>query len=169
MKRSKFLNKCTALFIVLLFSISSELVAQYNFAVGLRAGTTAGITLKKITAQESAIEGILGFCGDCFSITGLYEKNPQILDIKGLNWYYGVGLHVTFYVDRDAEPFFRNKDYDNNELGLGIDGIVGLEYKIPDIPLAISIDLKPFIEITTQSDVFFWFDPGIGIKLAFPK
>jgi hypothetical protein len=144
--------------------------AQYNYAIGLRSGGTTGITLKK-TMERSALEGIIGFWQSGLSVTALWEKKSQTFNEPGFNWFYGLGGHVAFYgddFDGDGASWYdhpHNKD--DGDLGLGIDGIVALEYKIPNVPIAFSLDLKPYIEITTEGGFFFSPDPGLGIKIAF--
>jgi hypothetical protein len=167
MKNDSKMNR-QIVFTVLLFLCTTSF-SQYNFTVGLRAGGTSGFTVKKIMGSESAVEGILGFCGDCFSITGLFEKQPDIPSVEGLSWFYGAGMHLAFYQGRSNGRWLRGRYYDddNGALGIGIDGVIGIEYKIPDVPLAFSLDFKPFIEITTRNRIWFWPDAGFGIKLAF--
>lgn len=162
--------KKTILF-VLLFSLSGVVMAQYDFAIGIRSGGTSGLTLKK-NYETHAIEGIIGFWNDGLSITGLWEKNVMAFDEPGLNWIYGVGGHVAFYGDefdrRSGPSWYKHpRDPDDGDFGFGIDGIIGLEYKIPDVPIAIGIDLKPYLEIITDGGAVFSIDPGIGIKVAF--
>lgn len=162
--------KKSALILILVF-ISGVAMAQYDFAIGVRSGGTSGLTLKK-NYERSAIEGIVGFWHDGLSVTALWEKKEMAFDVQNLNWYYGLGGHVSIYgedFDGDGGPswYSHPHDIDDGDLGLGIDGIVGLEYKIPEIPFAFSLDFKPFIEVITDGGVAFWIDPGIGIKFAF--
>ncbi len=145
--------------------------AQYNFAIGLRSGGTSGLTLKKNNGP-SAIEGIIGFWHNGLTLTALWEQNREAFNTSGLNWYYGVGGHVASYgddFDRHGGPSWYNHPYavDKSTFGIGVDGIVGMEYKISNVPIALSIDFKPYIEILGDGDVFFSPDPGIGIKVAF--
>lgn len=145
--------------------------AQYNFAIGLRSGGTSGLTLKK-NYGASAIEGIIGFWHDGLSLTALWEKNQMAFNEPGLNWVYGVGGHIAVYgndFDGHSGPSWYNHphDVDDGDLGLGIDGTVGLEYKIPQAPIAFGIDFKPYLEIITDGGVLFSIDPGIGIKVTF--
>ncbi len=140
----------------------------YKNAFGLRAGGTSGLTIKHFTNSNTALEGIVGFWPYTINITGLYEKYAHA-GASGLSWYYGGGGHISFisatYYDRDYY-YYRNY-YRERGLGMGIDGIVGIEYKIRPIPFAISIDLKPMIEVYSFGGSFFAIDPGLGIKLTF--
>ena len=153
------------------FMISNLQAQDYNTAVGLRFGSTTGLTIKHNYKPNSAVEGIIGFFGNGFSLTGLIERHPQAFDVRGLHWYYGAGAHIAFYRDpNDFNSGFNRdiKDRDNDDIGIGIDGIVGLEYKFPDgVPLAVSMGLKPFIEVDTEGDVGALIDPGLGLKITF--
>ncbi len=133
-------------FVIMLSSFSA--MAQYDFAIGLRTGGTSGLTLKKMN-PSSAIEGIVGFWHDGLSVTLLWEKYAPAFNEHGFNWYYGGGGHIAFYGDdfdgRGASWYNHYYDEDDGGVGFGIDGIVGLEYKIPNVPIALSLDLKPYL------------------------
>jgi len=155
--------------VVLLFVLSLSLTthAQYNTSLGIRIGGTSGVTLKHFYKPTRAIEGIVGTFGNGFSITALIEEHMPVHEAVGLSFYYGGGAHLAFYNDRNAAPNFgREVDYrQNNQAGFGINGIVGFEYRLPDgIPLAISLDLKPFLELGSGGYVAFAADPSIGVK-----
>lgn len=139
----------------------------YNTALGLRIGGTSGLDVKHFFRPATAVEGIVGVFGDGFSITGLVEKNAQAFDVQGLNWYYGGGAHIAFYNGNRANGFYgRDVHYrDASDVGIGINGIIGLEYILPDnIPVAFSLDLKPFVEIDSDGDVGVAPDLALGIK-----
>lgn len=141
--------------------------ATYNHALGLRAGGTSGITYKHFISSSSAIEGILGFWYNGISLTGLYEGYAPT-GLQGLKWYYGGGAHVATYSRydyvRENRYWYRNH---TSGYAIGIDGIVGLEYKIPPIPVAISFDLKPTFEIGGSGYGAMFLDPGFGLKFLF--
>ena len=163
--------KKNILIVALVLFMSGSAMAQYDFAVGVRSGGTSGLTLKK-NYGPSAIEGIVGFWNDGFSLTALWEKNRMAFDEPGLFWYYGVGGHVSIYgddFDGHGGPAWYKHPHgdDDGDLGLGVDGIVGLEYKIPQAPIAFSLDFKPYLEVVTDGGAFFAIDPGLGIKVAF--
>lgn len=148
----------------------------YNSAAGLRAGATSGFTFKHFTSNNIAFEGILSVQQRGFSITGMREKYTRAFATPGLNWYYGLGGHIAVF----KSGYYNNvlygdpgknvhtySYYSNDGMGLGIDGIIGLEYKIKEAPVALSFDLKPFFEINTRGYALLSFDPGLGIKITF--
>ncbi len=160
--------RCIILSIILTLIFIRVTKAQYNTSIGIRIGGTSGVTAKYFYKPSTAVEGIIGTFGDGFSITGLMEKYSPVYNANGLYVYYGGGAHVAFYNDRDnyTTHFGREVDYHkNNDVGFGVNGIVGIEYRLPEgIPIAISLDLKPFIEIGSGGYVAFAPDPSIGVK-----
>ena len=146
---------------------------DYRTAIGIRAGGTSGLTVKHFFGTSSAIEGILGLWPNAFGLTGLYEKHVGISGAPGLKFYYGGGAHITAETNRYYYRYDHRHRHDyeyrygHNGFGIGIDGIVGIEYKIPVIPFAISLDLKPFVEVSNYGGIFTAIDPSLGIKVAF--
>ncbi len=144
--------------------------SSYNTAVGLRAGETSGLTIKHFMGGQNALEGILGLWYHGFSATVLYERHSSAFNVSGLNWYYGLGGHGTFYSTRRYYYYrgrARDSYYENGSVGLGVDGVFGIEYKIPKAPLALSLDVKPYAEIISTGGIWTSFDPGMGIKVTF--
>lgn len=145
---------------------------SYSNAIGLRAGETSGITVKHFTGSSTAIEGIIGVWPYAIGLTGLFEKYVPFGNVNGLSWYYGAGAHVNFhtgriyYVYREGSRYYAYR-YNYPGIGVGIDGILGAEYKIPRAPIAISLDVKPFMEFNNAGMFFTAFDPGLGIKVTF--
>ena len=127
--------------IVFIFLCGSRVSAQdYRMALGIRLSSsdaTLGnsVTGKYFITDRSAIEGIISF-GNRFGVGGLLEiHNP--FDFPGFKWFYGGGIYVG------------NGDYEksDNATYLGPTGIIGLDYKFPNIPLNLSIDFKPELDI----------------------
>ncbi|MGC4022887.1 MAG: hypothetical protein QM734_13540 [Cyclobacteriaceae bacterium] len=168
MKQLKvFLRSMFGLIIVILLT-RNDLHAQYNTALGIRMGGTTGIDGKFFTRQSKAVEAIVGWFGNGSSVTVLFEKYSPVYNARGLYVYYGGGPHVAFYDggNRHAKYFGRDIDYRrSNDFGMGIDGIIGFEYRMPDgIPISFSLDLKPFVELGSSGYIGFAPDPSIGIK-----
>ncbi len=144
----------------------------YNTAIGLRAGETSGLTFRHFVNKGRAFEGIVGIWPNAFGLTALYEKHARAFNMEGLNWYYGGGGHATFasqrtyYWYRYGDHYFYSYRADGS-MALGFDGILGLEYKIKAIPFAISLDMKPFIDINASSGLYYSLDPGLGFKFVF--
>lgn len=145
---------------------------DYNNAIGIRAGTTPGLTFKHFMNADHALEGILGLWPNAVGLTGLYEKH-NATGVPGLKFYYGGGAHFTFETNRYYYRYYNNREggyryrYGPGGLALGVDGIAGLDYKFGVIPLAISVDLKPFLEVSNYGAVYVALDAGLGVKVAF--
>jgi hypothetical protein len=157
---------------IFLFSLASilELRAQdFKTGLGIRVGGTSGVTVKHFYSRAMAFEGILGFFGNGSSLTGLVEKHGLAFDTKGLQFYYGGGAHVAFYNGRYRynNSFWRDINYyDRREVAIGVNGVLGLEYTIPDLPIAFSLDFKPFVEVGPGGYVGFSPDPSVGVKFT---
>lgn len=149
---------------LLVIGMSTHSQAQnYNTGIGLRGGTSQGITVKSFLNQTNAIEGILHTRWNGLLVTGLYEIHKNIPNAKGLMWYYGAGAHVGFWDDRvDRRPPWarENKSY----TVLGADLIIGLDYTIPNSPVNLSLDYKPAFNLIGYSGV--WAD-GVALSLRF--
>lgn len=145
---------------------------DYKNAIGIRMGSTSGITYKHFMGTGNAMELILGLWRNAVGLTALYEVHTGT-GLPGVKFYYGAGAHFTaetgryyYHLHNDRQNVYVHR-YGYKGYGAGIDGIAGLEYKIKTIPLALSIDLKPFVEISNYGDIYRAIDASLGIKLAF--
>ncbi|MDP4187357.1 MAG: hypothetical protein Q8907_00650 [Bacteroidota bacterium] len=160
----------------LFLSLTTGFSQSYKNSVGIRGGYSSGITFKHFVSSDVAYEGILGdvWYGG-FKLTGLrINHTPALLDLaNGFYFMSGYGLHVgAAYYDRNEEFFGYHHyySYDNNvDYGpfIGIDGYLGLEYRIKEIPLVIGLDYKPFFEIAPHYAGINLFDLGLSLKFRF--
>ncbi|MBK0380494.1 hypothetical protein [Mucilaginibacter segetis] len=148
--------------------ISKRSDAQdYQTAVGLKfGGFENGPSVKYFTQSNVALEGILGIRDHGLVITGLYEIHQEAFNVPLLKFYYGFGAHIGS-VGRGNYKRFNGDDqyYGNSHILLGGDATLGLEYTLPDAPIAISLDLNPRLELATGP--FFDLAPGLGLKYTF--
>lgn len=128
--------------------------SSYKTAVGVKFYPGA-ITIKHFVKETAALEGIAYFSSKSFRITGLYELHYDLLQVDGLKWYVGPGAHVGFYDD---------KYYDGNTY-FGIDGILGVDYKIKGAPLNLSLDWNPSFEFGESAGFNSY--GGLSIRFAF--
>jgi hypothetical protein len=99
-------------------------------------------------------------------ITGLYEIHQEAFGVKELKFYYGAGAHIGAIGSGLYRRFNGDDEYYNSShILLGVDGVLGLEYVIPQSPIAVSLDLNPRAELATGP--FFDIAPGLGIKYTF--
>jgi len=145
---------------------------KYSNAIGIRIGGTSGLTYKHRFDQKNAVEVILGTYPYSYGLTGLYERYMPTT-VEGLNLYAGAGAHISRayyrtwgYYTSDDNRYYYYRTYNYGPI-IGIDAIGGIEYKIPKAPIAVSFDLKPYIDFFRDYRSYVYLDPGLGIKFTF--
>lgn len=128
-----------------LLLIGSGMVTAQNYkeSLGLRLGTSIGASYKSYLSDSKAIEAILDL--DIFekdlmkiNVTGLYQFVFDT-EVDGLNFYAGPGVSAGLYLGNE------------NGLLLAINGIAGVEYKFYGVPLSLSLDWNPKVQIITNA------------------
>ncbi len=138
------------------FLIAMAIAAKaqdYTTAAGLRLGPnsaaiTAGFTVKHFLNEKAAVEGILGI-NDGIGLCGLYEVHFPITEVSHLQWFAGAG---GYFAVRNSTTFF------------GAAGIIGADYKFDELPLNLSLDWKP--ELNIISKVAFE-SSGLGLSIRY--
>ena len=113
-------------------------------AIGLRFGLGSGVSFQHFSSDHNVIELIAMQRYGGLNLTGLYQAHNQAFDVRGLKWYIGGGAHAGIYGKRSV---LHDGSEVENIAVLGIDGILGLEYFLRGLPLQISIDWKPAINL----------------------
>ena len=131
--------------------------SSYRTALGVKFYPGA-ITIKHFTREDRALEGLVYFWNYGFRITGLYEIHGDINGAPGLKWYVGPGAHIGFWNDE------WNRKYPDRSDGvaIGIDGVLGLDYKINNAPLNLSLDWQPSFNFVGYSYFSSW--GGLAIR-----
>ncbi len=119
------------------FSINSY-SQDYRLAVGVRLSNSSptlnnAVTGKYFVTDQTAIEGIVSF-GSRFGFGGLLEIHKPT-NIQGLKWFYGAGAYLGFQ---------------HNDTYFGPTGILGLDYRFPQVPINLSLDWKPELNILPE-------------------
>jgi hypothetical protein len=109
---------------------------DYRFALGVRLSNnvptlSSSVTGKYFVTDKNAIEGLISF-GNRFGIGALLELHRPFSTVEGLSWFFGGGGYVGF---EDSDTY------------LGPTGVIGLDYKFPAVPVNLSIDWKPELDI----------------------
>lgn len=81
----------------------------------------------------------------------IYQWNKNIID--NLNWYYGLGAGAGTYIDGS-----------NTTLSVAIAGQIGIEYNFNEIPIQLSLDYRPQINILNFNNNY---SPFTGDIVAF--
>lgn len=134
-------------------NISSQ---SYKTAAGVKFYPGA-VTVKHFLDGKSAVEGLGYFYNHGTRITGLYELHFAIPDAPGLQWYIGPGAHLGFYSSKWGSG-----------AAVGIDGVLGLDYKFKGAPLNLSLDWQPSFEFGNRRNKGFNGDwGGLAIRYVF--
>ena len=106
---------------------------SYKTAIGVKVWNGAGVTLKTFLTERDALEFIGFFNTYGTRITGLYEFHGNLNTEGNLKWYVGFGGHVGLY-----KP---------NITVIGVDGVIGIDYKFANAPINLALDWQPSLEL----------------------
>lgn len=130
--------------LLILFCCASLLIANktsaqdYRLGLGVRLSNSTptlnnSVTGKYFVTDRSAVEGLVSF-GSRFGLGALVEiHNP--LNVEGLKWFYGAGVYLGF---EDKNTY------------VGPTGALGLDYKFANVPINLSLDWKPELDIVPE-------------------
>jgi hypothetical protein len=162
------------LFFLSVIFISTVLTGQSR-QVGLRGGYRGGIFYQMNTRAGNAEIGynaLLSFNNNGIQITGLrIIYGAQLTEVSPdlyLSWGYGghAGF-VNIYRDRyDIDGY----NYPRRQFSplVGVDVWGSVEYRFREIPLNLSLNLKPCIELAFPAYVRFMpFDMGLSVSYVF--
>lgn len=147
-------------------SINNLSAQNYKTALGVRLSSSNAmqnnsISIKQFISEKMAIEGLFTF-GDPLALGALVELHKPLTP-AGLTYFYGGGGYISFV--KKVNVATQKSTTDPN---FGAQGIVGLDYKFSNIPLNISLDWKP--ELNIVSDINF--EPaaiGFSARFTFGK
>ncbi len=168
------------LIVLIIISLGNESFAQnIESQAGIRLGGTTALTYRKMFSNLEAFEVMMSGRERGLQITGLYEKHKPMAMSLGENFYgyYGFGAHLGYVQSEpvilrsDSSGQFQYQIIDIRRktfFTMGLDAIVGVEYHIYSIPMAIAVDFKPAVELIgmryLRSRVF---DFGVSAKYIF--
>jgi hypothetical protein len=103
-----------------------------------------------------------------------YLIHRQIKDAGGLSWYYGVGAQLRVqrleydyrYKVEGGPDWVVVNNTSVTETDLGLDGVIGLEYRFADAPVALFVDATLFMELFNDPFVFDG-QGGLGVRYTF--
>lgn len=144
--------KKTLLFVSIITAFSFSLKAQdYKTAIGIRLGPNSpamapGFTIRHFLDEKHAVEGIVGI-NSGIGFCALYEWYHPVATVEQLQWFVGAGGYAAYRNNALFTGEGSNSGNNKNSSFIGAAGIVGVDYKFRDIPLNISIDWKPELNI----------------------
>ena len=141
--------------------ISSSLNGQYaSRQAGFRLGYQGGI-FYQVTQEagnaEIGYNAMLGFNNHGLQLTGLrivYETTISSIS-PDLFFAWGYGGHLGFIYSDHLGYLGETYSFQRERFCpvIGADGWLAAEYRVREIPLNISLNLKPFVEITIPAFV----------------
>jgi hypothetical protein len=162
--------------IVLVFLItcfSSVNAQDYQTAIGIRGGYTSGINLQFWTDENRALDGTLSFRNNGMQMTILIEHYRPILLKRSTHifGYWGWGGHLGYDWGNSSHQLW---DYPPRVFRsgpvLGIDAVLGAEYRFYKVPITLGLDFKPFAEFSATRffNLNLW-DFGLTARYTFNK
>jgi hypothetical protein len=141
-----------SLLIVAGISVSTTASAQdYKSALGVRLSSSAAmvnnsVSFKQFITNKTAIEVLFSF-GDPLALGALLEFHKP-LAASGMSYFYGAGGYISFIKNTNV-----NTGKTATDPNFGAQGVIGLDYKFSNVPLNLSLDWKP--ELNIVSDINF--------------
>ena len=144
------------LLVVTIVALSAALLnnasaQDYRTALGVRLSSANAmqnnsVSFKQFITDKTAIEALFTF-GDPLALGALVEFHKP-LAAAGLSYFYGAGGYVSFVKNLNV-----NTQKESTDPNFGAQGVIGLDYKFNNIPLNLSLDWKP--ELNIVSDINF--------------
>ncbi len=164
----------------LLFLISLLLIAPTvssqgpQKAVGIRGGLSSGFEYRVFSDDLTSYKVLLSTRKQGLQLTGMKEYHIQdAFDIgEPISFIYGFGAHAGFESWK-VYDYYGTYPYDytyRRRSGpiAGLDGLAAVEYTIPEIPLVVGIEVKPYFNLFGRN--FFQlqpFDFAFTVKYTF--
>jgi hypothetical protein len=147
----------------LLVFIFSNLASANETQLGLIIGSITGVSAKYDLGGDRALDAALAYSLDGrygLSLHGDYLFNKartfNVNQVDPLNLYYGAGIRLISY---------RNRDNESRDGNVGIRFPVGVYYRTNNPALELFGELAPVLELTRSTGVDI--DAGIGARLVF--
>ena len=140
------------------FTIAEVAAQKYDAAVGVRGGYLFTGTYKKFLNDSGAFEAYAGIGGYGGFVAGaMYQihKPLEALEIENLDWYFGGGAYAGVW---------GSWVFGGNYMFAGVNVIIGLDYKLEDFPLNLSLDWGPGINLLRGDNYIYnsFFFPYFG-------
>lgn len=147
-------------------SLNNLQAQDYKTALGVRLSSANAmqnnsISIKHFVTEKMAIEALFTF-GDPVAVGALFELHKP-LAASGLSYFYGAGGYMAF-----VKTYNPNNNKNETDPNFGAQGIIGLDYKFNNIPLNLSLDWKPELNIVNDIN----FEPatiGFSARFTFGK
>ena len=148
------------------FSQRAKKPNPYRFAIG--AGLYPGlkepyvVDFKFYIKTGHSFEFIGYNLQTAYRLTALYNPYCPINRSGNLRLVIGPGVHIGAWKEG-----YKKNSYSTNPI-IGLDGIAGLEYTIPKVPLSFQVHFQPSADIAGNNEYYFdskWL--GAVVRFAF--
>ncbi|MFK7968933.1 MAG: hypothetical protein AB8F95_01130 [Bacteroidia bacterium] len=150
------MKKSMLLFLSLLLLGTIVKAQNYDHSVGARISLTKGISYKALFDDVSGLE-IIGTSRNRYTaVTGLYELHFHTFSSNNVYLIAGAGGHIGLVNPETNRSFWV----------LGVDGIIGVEYSFDRAPFAVTLDVKPALNLVGRKTLDIgWF--GVTGRFTF--
>lgn len=162
------------LLLCLFVAASLTLNAQYSTGIGATFGLYGrGATVLQYfdPGSRGAADFLITSQYKGFVVTGLYEvhnkNHNERIELANVGFFFGLGGHggVVRRLQYKTDP---PTDLDKEKIFvIGFDAIVGVEWKIPHVPLLLSVNAKPYLDVNYIKIQPDWFDASVTLRLLF--
>ena len=137
--------------VVAMAGLGTAQAQDYKTALGVRLSSSNAmqnnsVSFKQFISDKTAIEALFTF-GDPLALGAMLELYKP-LNTAGLSWFYGGGGYIGF-----VKTLNTTTGKEKTDPNFGAQGVIGLDYKFNNIPLNISLDWKP--ELNLVNDINF--------------
>lgn len=139
----------TALVLTIVIATNAQEKTPYKATIGARLGVLTGFTYKTFVNDNFALEGVVG--SRLFNntmVAGLVQYHfTQITEVTelGIYPYVGGGIHLGY-----GYGYVGSRGWGTTYVApypvVGIDAVVGAEYKFEDAPFTVGVDVMPFFD-----------------------
>lgn len=157
--------------LVLLFFCTRGNAQNYMRDAGIKIDNRFIVSYRQFFYDDMALELSIGYIERGLYLGGLREKFAPALTKYSDNFrlYYGYGVHTGFKYTNKHTFLGREYRYDWMFTPVfGMDGVLGLEYTFPEVPLLVSADIQPYFEFSLNR--YFQlrlFDVSLSVKYRF--
>lgn len=150
-----------------MFVLAPDVRAQYTTGIGIRYGLSKGATFVQFINPQSrgAADILVNRINNAWNLVALYEihskNHSENIEVANVGFFLGGGLHVSWRNALSNRLFYP-----------GLSAIAGIEWKLPHVPLNLSLDCRPYIDLPFNKDQYgdqqtYDFDYALALKFLF--
>jgi hypothetical protein len=148
--------------------ITAQLSAQnYTRDISIKLGGSAKFSYRPMYNGEESYEFGMSFGNNGIRLMALKQFfTPAFISMTdNFDFVYGYGIHTGVTYHRTYQVLNRVYHVDDKfSPVLGLDGIAGLEYRMPEAPVIIGMTVEPYFEYSLNrfftTDIFEFFIVG---------